>query len=171
MPILSEDALCRIFAETVKDVPDFKTWLLTKTKFRERADGAILLWKEQIAARSRVLPERWWRHWWCYVPELDFQRETDIFLVFETGSGEKARRFALHIENKPRGTFNPGQAAAYLPRARHMMNRTRYLSYKDFETVLLAPMSVRNKYQPDCARFDVCIPFEEIATFLPEYQS
>jgi len=164
---LSEDQLCEIFADGVRDVVTLRRWLLVKTKFAECADECRLLHEEQMSIRRR---RRWWRHWWCAVPELAKQRETDIFMVFEAHSTR--RRFALHIENKRDNyKFNPGQAAAYAPRARHMLNKSEYLSHSDFQTVLLAPKSFRDRYSDEAALFDVFIAYEEVAHFLPTFGS
>ena len=89
-------------------------------------------------------------------------------MVFEvTASG---KRFALHVENKRDNyKFNPGQAAAYAPRARHMLNRAEYLSHSDFQTVLLAPVSLRDRHAAESALFDIFVSYEEVERFLPAY--
>jgi hypothetical protein len=162
---LTEDQLCEIFAEGVKDVPEFSKWLLRKTKFAPFAACCRLLHQEQMEIRPR---KQWWRHWWCHVPELTKARETDIFMVFETIPGTD--RFALHIENKRDNyRFNEGQAAAYGPRAKHMLGKIDFLSHTDFSTVLLAPRSFKARFEVDCALFDVFIAYEEVAHFLPVF--
>jgi len=123
MPGYSEDDLCRIFAERIKEDHAFAAWLLKHTKFRENAESAKLLYDEQVAARPNVSNDRWWRHWWCFVPETNAESETDIFLVFEQDFTKM--RFALHIENKLNGHFQTGQAAGYDARARYMMGKDR----------------------------------------------
>lgn len=163
---LSEDALCEIFADAVRDRGDFRLWLLSKTKFSSEASDCKLLHEEQMSIRPR---RRWWRHWWCHVPELKKDRETDIFMVFEVASSQ--RRFALHIENKKDNyKFNDGQAFAYAPRAQHMLNDPRFLSHCDFQTILLAPTSFQARYEADAALFDIFISYEEAARFLPSFQ-
>jgi hypothetical protein len=92
---LTEDQLCETFAEGVKEIPEFTRWLLEKTKFAPYATRCHLLHHGQMAIRPR---KRWWRHWWCHVPELRMDRETDIFMVLETRPD--AKRLALHVENK-----------------------------------------------------------------------
>ncbi len=88
-----------------------------------------------------------------------------VFEVISTG-----KRFALHVENKRDNyKFNPGQAAAYSPRARHMLNRAEFLSHSDFETVLLAPVAFRNRHAPEAGIFDVFVSYEEVARFLPSF--
>jgi hypothetical protein len=162
---LTEDQLCEAFAEGVKEIPEFSIWLLEKTKFAPFARGCRLLHREQMAIRPR---KRWWRHWWCHVPELEKDRETDIFMVFEITCG--ANRFALHIENKRDNyRFNEGQAAAYAPRAKHMMGKAEFLSHSDFSTILLAPRCFKARFELDCALFDVFIAYEEAALFVPAF--
>jgi hypothetical protein len=164
---LTEDQLCGDFAEGVKDVPEFMVWVLGKTKFAPLATACRLLHREQMAIRPR---KQWWRHWWCHVPELGMDRETDIFLVFEVSGG--ASRFAMHIENKRDNyRFNEGQAAAYAPRAKHMLDRPEFLDHSDFTTVLLAPRGFKERFEPDCAHFDVFIAYEEVSRFLPSFSA
>jgi hypothetical protein len=88
----SEDALCRLFANRMRDSQDFCGWVLGQTKFKART--ARLLHEEQIWRRPNVKPENWWRHWWRKIPELSQERETDIFLAFEDGAD--GSRFGLH---------------------------------------------------------------------------
>ena len=164
---LSEDQLCEIFADAVRDDPAIRFWLLSKTKISQSELDCRLLHEEQMSIRPR---RRWWRHWWCTVPELSEQRETDIFMVFEVTLSRA--RFALHFENKRDNyKFNPGQAAAYAPRSRHMLNRPEYLSHSDFQTVLLAPMSFHKRHTAEATLFDVFISYEEVARFLPAFSA
>jgi hypothetical protein len=89
-------------------------------------------------------------------------------MVFD--NEETNRRFALHFENKTDGyRFSDGQAKAYSVRARHMANQKKYLSYEDFETVLIAPNSFREKHRSKCDLFDVYISYESTANFIPEF--
>lgn len=142
----TEDELCLAFAESVKNSPEFTSWVLSRTKFEKYGALVHLLHEEQMSIRPRKF---WWRHWWCHIPELKKDRETDIFMVFEvTGSKQ---RFALHIENKKdNGKFADGQAEAYRIRALHMANKKEYLSYEDFETMLISPLSFRTKNRATC---------------------
>ncbi len=163
----TEDDLCLLFAEHAKNSWEFLSWVLSQTKFRERLPHVRLLHEEQMNIRPRKF---WWRHWWCHVPELKKDRETDIFMVFE--DVESNYRFALHIENKTYGyRFSDGQAEGYSVRAQHMANKKEYLSYNDFETVLISPSAFREKYKPKCDLFDVYISHESIAEFIPEFLS
>lgn len=162
---LTEDQLCEAFADGVQANTDFRRWLLGRTKFADLVDKCRLLHEEQMAIRPR---RRWWRHWWCAVPELSKDRETDVFMVFEVMAS--GNRFALHVENKRDNyKFNPGQAAAYAPRARHMLHQADYLSHSDFQTVLLAPRAFRDRHAVESALFDVFVSYEEVASFLPAF--
>ena len=161
----TEDQLCEIFADGVRDSQELRAWLLSKTKFAQQAVKCRLLHEEQMSIRPR---KRWWRHWWCVVPGLGKGRETDIFMVFE--ASPDGPRFALHIENKRDSyRFNEGQAAAYAPRAQGMLNNPEYLSYSDYQTVLLAPRQFRDRYEADASLFDVFLSYEEVAHFLPAF--
>jgi hypothetical protein len=163
---LTEDQLCEVFAEGVKEIPEFASWVLRQTKFIPYATNARLLHQEQMSIRPR---KRWWRHWWCHVPELAKDGETDIFMVFEACEPQTAR-FALHIENKRDNyRFSEGQSTAYAPRARHMLGKDAFLNYADFTTILIAPLSFRHRYRADCDLFDRFISYEDIGRFLPEF--
>lgn len=158
--------LDQAFADKVKESTEFCWWVLDHTKFRGLAADVRLLHEEQGKTDRKV----WWKHWWCFVPEIEEQRETDIFLVFQIEANGK--RFALHIENKrENGKFSDGQAEGYGPRARHMMSKDEYLDYSDFETVLIAPSTFRKKYREECDLFGAYISYEEIANFIPEFDS
>ena len=162
--MMSEDTLCKIFASKLVDSPDFTSWLLGQTKFKTLALQSKLLHEEQAIRPAK----HWWRHWWCKVPELDAESETDIFVVFEI-VGTKLR-FALHIECKlANGKFMKQQAQSYAFRGRHMLGKPKYLNYFDFETILVAPDSFRSMYRSECNLFDRYISFNQIAKFIPEF--
>jgi hypothetical protein len=162
----SEDVLCRLFAEMVKDSPAFATWVIGHTKFDPF--GVRLLHEEQMWRRPNIDPKNWWRHWWRKIPELSQERETDIFLVFE--HAELKHRFALHIENKKDAKFSPGQAEDYKPRARWMMGMERYLDYADFQTMLIAPEAFKDANRNKSDLFDCYISYEETAAFIPDFK-
>jgi hypothetical protein len=160
-----ESDLDSAFARKIKESPEFVSWLLSRTKFSQYGSRVRLLDEEQASIRPRKF---WWKHWWCTIPELTEQRETDIFVAFEImDTGE---RFALHVENKlSNGTFSQGQAEAYGFRARHMMNKVRYLNYTDYQTILISPISFKNKNGTKCDLFNCHITHEDIAKFIPEF--
>ena len=161
---MNEDDHCRAFAEKVRVSPEFASLILGYTKFSDRAGRVRLLHEEQVLARPNVRPDRWWRHWWCKIPEVGRERETDIFLVFEDTL--TATRFALHIENKLDAPLSLGQAEDYEPRARFMAHKERYLSYSDFSTILLCRADYEIKNQEKAAVFDTVIHHEQLSGYL-----
>lgn len=172
---MKEDHLCGIFAEGVRTIPAFATWLLSQTKFKDCAHRARLLHEEQVAART-VPPERWWRHWWWRVAPLGKDRETDVFLAFK--DDETDLRFVLHVENKLSAEFEPGQAASYGQKAawiadheshRGKTPKRKPMPHTDWQNILIAPAGYRSLRRADCDLFDVFISHEEIAAFLPEF--
>jgi hypothetical protein len=156
--------LDELFAGKVAESREFRSWLLSRTKFAKLWPVARLLDEEQRAARNG---KTWWRNWWRHLPEYEGDFATRILLVFEIE--QTNLRFALHIENiPPFGGFEHNQAEAYRPRALQMMRRGRHLGYMDFETALLAPQAfILN--EPRAELFDRRIPYETIAGFLPEF--
>lgn len=137
-----------------------RSWLLANGRFG-RYKKAALLCSEQQAARATA--KHWWKHWWTKLPD-GYESETDIFSVWE----EDGARFAIHIENKPpHGILKFEQASAYRRRAVFMANQPRWLSYADFETILLAPAAFIERHQECAAQFDRSITYEEAAAFVP----
>lgn len=161
----SEDELCLAFAECVKESDTFRQWMLRRTKFGGYAKVARLLSDDQLSIRPR---KYWWRHWWSFVPELNRERETDVFMVFEIANAE---RFALHVEVKL-GTsrFEQDQASGYGPAARHMANKPEYLSYSDYQTILICTESFRESYPGDAALFDLAFTFDELASHISHFR-
>ena len=160
-----EEDFDHAFAEVFEAESDFRNWFLAGGRFARFATDAELLVEEQKQARSDKV-NRWWRWWWCTMPDGS-QRETDLFFVFEAAS----KRFAIHIENKPpTGRLSIEQAADYRPRAAYMANDDRWLNYSDFETVLLAPETfIRNNSGP-AEQFDRAITYESVAEFVPLFR-
>jgi hypothetical protein len=168
-PLGAEDSLSLAFANKLTDSPEFISWVLSQTKFAEHAKTAKLLSEEQAAARTARF---WWRNWWCHVPDLGEESETDIFLVFE--DAKTGKRFSLHIENKiANSTFTPNQEASYAVRATYMLHYTKAAEFRctDFDTVLIAPHSFRNKYREQSDQFGCFIAHEDIAKFIPSFGS
>lgn len=156
-----EAVLDHALAEALENSPDLCVKLLRGGRFAHLADEARLLIEEQRAARKKA--KHWWKHWWCRLPDGS-EGETDLFLVFEAG----AKRFAIHIENKPAdGKLSLRQARNYRPRAAFMANHKRWLSYADFETVLLAPQSLIEANRKAASQFDRQISYEELAEEIP----
>jgi hypothetical protein len=154
----TEKVLDKALDEALKGRPDFVGWLLGQTKFAGR--GGTYHW-----SRSN--------HPWCRMkieaPEAPggfriVESETDVLAVFEAADG---LRCALHFENKlANGSFTPGQPDLYPVRARYWMNKTRYKSYTDFETVLVAPIAFRERNAAEAGKFDRFIAHEEIAPWI-----
>lgn len=162
-----EDQLNLAFAEMIAESAEFRRWVIEKTKFAGAGTSSKLLREEQAAARSA---KYWWRHWWCFVPEVGAESETDIFLAFEESNSKK--RFALHFENKiENSTFQPNQAESYDCRARHMLTNTKSATLRctEFDTILIAPASFHAAYEGQCAHFGCFIAHEEIARFIPQF--
>lgn len=157
---IAEAELDHAFAEAIERDQSFQRYLLEGGRFRRFANTARLLVEEQTSARKA---KHWWKHWWCRLPD-GMEWETDIFLVFEA-DGE---RFALHIEDKPRdGILRFEQAAAYRRRAAYKANDPHWLSYSDFETILLAPCAFHGMNADALAQFDRALSYEEIGSFVP----
>lgn len=149
------------FAASFQNSAEFQHWLLLGGRFATHAGSARLLAQEM--ALTRGMPDHWWRHCWCKLPDGS-ESETDLLFVFEATS----KRFAIHIENKPvHGKLTFEQAAGYRPRAAFMANDSRWLAYTDFETVLLAPSEFITKNQNAISQFDRSVTYEEVAKFAP----
>ena len=54
-------------------------------------------------------------------------------------------------------------------RGRHMCGKPEFLGHSDFATVVIAPNRFIDRYRSQCALFDVVIPHEGIAAFLPAF--
>lgn len=164
---MTEEKLDFAFANHLIASPQFASWVLGRTKFSDRKDCSRPLHIEQQSAR---VAKHWYKHWWCHVPELNTESETDVFVAFE--HDESKERFALHIENKlHNSTFQPNQAQTYAFRARHMLANTKsaILRCTDFDTILIAPRVFRDNYRTQCDMFGSYISHEEIAEFVPEF--
>ena len=158
---ISEFDLDLAFAEAVRQSDVFQTWLVGRTKFASLVPDLRLLDKEQGQRKAK----HWWRHWWCRVPELERDSETDVFIVFENIGG---RRIALHVENKPpHGKFTFQQAESYAPRARHMMGKAQFMGYHDFTTVIVAPNAFLTSNEAGAAQFDVRLAYEDVGRYVP----
>ncbi|KUO52619.1 MAG: hypothetical protein APF82_01630 [Sphingomonadales bacterium BRH_c42] len=161
LPKPKEADLDHAFAEAFEAERDFREWFLRGGRFARLANEAKLLVEEQKQARSDQV-NRWWRWWWCTMPD-GTQRETDLFFVFEALS----KRFAIHIENKPsHGKLSIEQAADYRPRAVFMANDDRWLNYSDFETVLIAPTAFIRDNKGPVEQFDRVVTYESISRFV-----
>lgn len=50
------------------------------------------------------------------------------------------------------------------------MNKSRYLSYSAFETIILAPAWFHQVNHDLCAAFDRCLSYEDVSAYLPEFR-
>ncbi|WP_404365612.1 hypothetical protein [Marinobacter sp.] len=165
--MLSELDLDRAFADKLSSSDEFCSWVLGKTKFKNVSGDATLLHREQAKAKPRKKPENWWRHWWCRLQDGS-ESETDIFAVFGLTSSQE--RVALHIENKPpKGKFTPHQHLNYSRRAEFMANKSQYLNYSAFTTILVAPKAFMDANDEEVTYFECLITYEAIGEFIPQF--
>ncbi|MEC9461623.1 MAG: hypothetical protein VX601_00490 [Pseudomonadota bacterium] len=169
IPRLSEDDLCRLFAEKIASSDDFKNWFLFRTKFASRRFSLRLLREEQALARPRVRADRWWRHWFWRIAALEKEHETDVLLWFV--DVELGKRVVVHVEFKQGSKLSPGQAASYAPRARHVMKYDKRIPHDDFATVFVASAGIVSASGSDAVLFDAVISLEEIGIFITEFGS
>lgn len=143
----------KAFAERVKASPEFVKWLLSKTKFNDVDAIPILIRADNP---------------WYQSPRTGRQSETDILIVFERR--DRAKRFALHIENKQaKETFRPDQPELYHERAADWMNTVKWGGYQDFEVMLIAPREFYARHREKSDIFHQYLSHEEIAEFIPEF--
>ncbi|MFN2100894.1 hypothetical protein [Altererythrobacter sp. MF3-039] len=162
---ISEKELDQAFAEVFIANHEFRIWVLKGGRFSRHAHDFKLLDRE--LSKARGLPDYWWRHCWCPLPDGS-QSETDVFFVLEADSV----RFAIHFENKPPdGKLTMRQAAGYRRRAAFMTNDERWLQHSDFETVLLAPQAFIEQNKAESSQFDRSMSYEEVANFVPLFSS
>ena len=161
---VKEEQLDHAFAEMLQQDSAFRNWLLGGSRFSRFLDRARLLDEEQASARNA---KHWWKHWWCRLPDGS-ESETDVFAVFEPDGGH---RFAFHIENKPaHGKLLFEQAAAYRPRAIFMAGQPRFLDYRDFETIVMAPKRFLEMNAECCRQFDRQLSYEDICEHVPLFE-
>ncbi len=161
--VTSEKALDKAFDQELRTSPAFASWLLGKTKFSSR--GGVYVW-------SRA------DHPWCRmtVGEIgdpfgarEVESETDIVAVFSDADG---KRFSLHIENKrSAGSFRPSQPELYAKRAAYWLNNPKFGDYSEFSTVLIAPKAFERKHPIESATFDCFVSHEDIASFIPLFET
>lgn len=163
--LISELDLDRAFADNLVTSPEFFKWVVEQTKFNGLSGELLLLNAEQAKAKPRKKPENWWRHWWCKLDDGK-DSETDIFLVLGFLNSEK--RLAIHIEDKPpHGKFTPNQYLNYQKRAKFMANKTQFMNYSDYTTILLAPNSFLKRNSDKTHYFDCLLSYESVSRFIP----
>jgi hypothetical protein len=147
----TELELDRLFWNAINANAEFFTWLLWRTKFSE---------KDLVLVTNEKWHQRWYRD-----PVTKKDSETDILLMLSEPTTGK--RYALHIENKPdHRQWEPEQPENYRKRALDRMSKWRY---DDFQTVLMAPRSFIAGSPAQAAQFDLTIPYEEVARFVPAF--
>lgn len=169
---MSEDELCHAFADKLASDESFQNWLLNQCGFSSDIGYCRLMHQEQLDLRSSDTAP-WWRHWFTEKCRCDgcSGKETDIFAVFERS--EWRDRFALHIECKLAGaTFtSPMQAPGYRLRAECWAGKARFLYYKHYATVLLAPKEFLERESEAAKFFDYHLSFTAVAEHLPVFAS
>ena len=157
---LSEDALCEEFAEALWADKAFQNWVLGFTKFA--GQECKLLRLEQEPGRMK-----WWHHWWTSMPGMKHS-ETDVFATFAHPDGS---RFALHIENKlVHSKWTIDQAQNYRIRASFMAEKAKFMNYRDYAVLLIAPGSFISRHSGMKGYFDAIITHEAIAEYVPAYR-
>jgi hypothetical protein len=161
------------FADALVDDPDFRTWVLSRTKFAKYSLDARVLDREMLAKRSAKAAS-WWRSHFREKCRCDgcSGRETDLLAIFESPG---AFRFALHVEVKnPRDKFtNAKQARSYQLRAKCWCANPplKVLPHADAGTALLFSEEKRMEFSPYLEFFETLITFQEIASSFPHFGS
>jgi hypothetical protein len=157
----SSAELDEIFASTLVESHEFRSWFLSRTKFARLWPLARLMHVEQKEMQG---PEPWWRNWRS---ESTGRIGTKMLFIFEVE--QTKLRFALHVESASRADeLAISEKGTYRAIAQAMMNQECFLNYMDFETVLLAPQGLIVN-DARTLNFDRRIPFETIAGFLPQF--
>ncbi len=162
----TEKDLDKILDDAFINSASFSKWFLSKTRFSDI--DALYKW-----SRS---DNPWGRFTFEITNSKDGttesvtrDSETDILVVFED---KDQYRFALHIENKlANGHYTDYQPEFYTKRARAWLNNDKFGNYKDFETVLVAPIEFYEKNFQTSQHFDKFISYEEVGILLPEFSS
>lgn len=157
------------FAESLAHAPEFRQWVLSKTKFRGHPTARLL--NQEMAARRSSVSTTWWRSHFtekCRCSGCSGQ-ETDLLAIFEAPTGE---RFALHVEIKqPSDRFptHKDQAANYAVRAECWSKSApaAVLPHSDATTMLVYSKAKQVEYAPHIAKFGASITFEELREQFP----
>lgn len=149
----TEKQLDTAFHHAIERSEEFRTWFLGRTKFAGRRARIVLL-------RSN--------HPWYQSTKTGVQSETDILIILE--DLDTRCRFALHVENKlANGKFGPSQPRLYRERAEDWRFVPKWGNYDEYEIVLIAPRTFRDRNAEKADTFDVFVPHEDIAAFVPEF--
>jgi hypothetical protein len=160
----TEKELDLALADALTNSAEFLQWFLSHTKFRNRSAAFI-------SCRS---DHPWGAHPFPIkdpvtdsIVETRRQSETDVLLIVRALNGEI---LGVHIENKiGSGKFTTHQPEMYSYRARHWIDNTHYGGYKDFDTVLLAPASFKDRNADQAKHFGCFTSHEEIGDKIPVF--
>lgn len=162
---MNEKTLDTAFENGLRNSPEFVKWLLSHTKFC--GSHARYDWSRSDHPWGRVLL-RVENPMTGITESVTRESETDILVVFE--EMDTAKRFALHVENKMAGgSFTKYQPESYRVRAEKWLDDSKYGSYSDFETMLIAPTSFTARFPSACRIFDRFVSHEDIGRFIPEF--
>lgn len=147
----NELELDEAFWAALENSPEFRQWLLRRTRF----------WAKNL---ELVTDEKWHQRWYRD-PETGKDSETDILLLWR--DQESGERVAIHVENKPaHRKWEPGQVENYQRRAE---NRKAKWRYSEYEIVLLAPSEFIARHPEEAASFDFVLPYEDVRAFAPAF--
>lgn len=163
---ITEKQLDHDIEKAFKESPAFARWFLDRTKFRgrngvdrhSRSDNPWSRQRHTVDDETTGEPK-----------EVIRDSETDILVIFE--DVDDHTHFAIHVENKlGHGHFTWMQPEFYHQRAQHWAGNPKFLGYTDYTVVLIAPREFHNRCQSECAKFDMYVPHEEIAEFIPSFR-
>ena len=106
--------LDNLFWKAISTNLAFQLWFLQRTKFAQQT-------------LDLVTNEKWHQRWYRD-PITKKDSETDILMIFK--DPKSADRYAVHVENKPHGIWEPLQAENYRKRAVDRILKWRYVDYQ-----------------------------------------
>jgi hypothetical protein len=175
----------RPLARAIVTQPEFRAWLLRRTKVASIARDLCPMPKLQATKRNTKDQKRWyWFNHFCrdtcscqveqWLPEDGRRTETDILIIFKEPTGS---RIALHIEVKPPGEGwddkkRKWQAETYRRRAECWatnpeMRPPTVLEHRNFVTLLACGTNLRD--DPRNKLFDDYFVHDEIAEQISPY--
>lgn len=160
--------------------PDFRRWILARTKYANVAADSCPLPKFQAKMRNTREQRRWyWFNHFCrdtcscqveeWKPRDKRRTETDILIILREPSGSN---FAVHVEVKPPGDdFRKWQAETYPRRAKCWSSpQTRpatVLEHVGFATLLACGENLRDDTR--IKSFDDVFYHDDIAKWISPY--
>jgi hypothetical protein len=170
----------RPLARAIMTRPDFRHWLLRRTKYASVAAGSCPVPKLQAKIRKKKEQRRWyWFNHFCrdtcscqvegWKPGDTRRTETDILIILREPFG---LNFALHIEVKPPGEdFRQWQAETYPRRGKCWSNpETRpatVLEHVGFVTLLACDKNLKGDIRTKS--FDHVVYHDDIAQWISPY--